>query len=76
MDTKYLLNTGKTVKKTSSINLENYQSRLIKEENINLSFLVRDLLELYLTREFPEKYLKLKKEELEGRLEKPEKDEE
>lgn len=66
---KYFKNERKGRRtKVSSINLEFYQSQLLKEKGLNLSLLVRDLLDLYLSREFPERYKVLKEAELSGLL--------
>jgi hypothetical protein len=47
--------------KVTSVNLEVYQSETLKKENINLSLLVRDLLEDFLSKNFGKEYLRQKK---------------
>jgi len=44
----------------SSVNLEFYQHKILKEKSLNLSLLIRDLLEDYFTKFFPERYEELK----------------
>lgn len=46
--------------KVTSINIEFYQSRLLKEFDLDLSKLTRDFLDAYLSREFPDRFKALK----------------
>jgi hypothetical protein len=50
----------KDSKKVSSINLASYHLNLLKHLGLNLSMLVRDLLEEYFLKYYPEKLKKFK----------------
>ena len=54
---------GRNHKVTSCL-IERYQDKLIKEQGLNLSHLMRDLLDGYLEQKFPKRFKDLKRAQL------------
>ena len=58
---KYVKNKADRSHRVSSVNLEFYHDVLLKEKNLNLSGLVRDLLDDYFLVNYPLEFQKAKK---------------
>lgn len=54
----YAKNSRLREQRITTINLEKYQSDIIKSEKLNLSLLVRDLLKEYLEKNYSDKLIK------------------
>jgi hypothetical protein len=58
---KYVKNKSDRSHIVSSVNIDHGQHLILKEKNLNLSALVRDLLEDYFLVNYPIEYQKIKK---------------
>lgn len=59
----------KRVQKVTSVNIDRAQSKTLEAENLNLSLLIRDFLEVFLSENFGDTYKKYKaKSEAENEL--------